>query len=329
MASHIERRKFLATLGAAAAWPLAAHAQQRDQVQRIGVMLGFNAGDPEAQPLIAAFKRGLQDLGWVEGRNIEFDYRWPAADPELIRAYAAELVRTTPSVILVNSTPATAIFRQETRTVPIVFVNIADPVRSGFVASLANPGGNLTGLTNFEGAMGGKWLELLREIAPDRRRAALLFNPNTHSGQYFGLIESIAPSIGMQSTQLPVQDTAGIERAIASLGRDAVLVVMPDTFAAVHRDLIVASAAQYRVPAIYPFRFFITAGGLISYGIDLVDLYRRAASYVDRILKGTKPAELPVELPTKFELVVNLKTAKALGLKIQESFLVRADEVIE
>jgi ABC-type uncharacterized transport system substrate-binding protein len=329
MASYIGRRKFLATLGAAAAWPLAAHAQQRDQVQRIGVMLGFNAGDPEAQPLIAAFKRGLQDLGWVEGRNIEFDYRWPAADPELIRAYAAELVRTTPSVILVNSTPATAIFRQETRTVPIVFVNIADPVRSGFVASLANPGGNLTGLTNFEGAMGGKWLELLREIAPDRRRAALLFNPNTHSGQYFGLIESIAPSIGMQSTQLPVQDTAGIERAIASLGRDAVLVVMPDTFAAVHRDLIVASAAQYRVPAIYPFRFFITAGGLISYGIDLVDLYRRAASYVDRILKGTKPAELPVELPTKFELVVNLKTAKALGLKIQESFLVRADEVIE
>jgi putative ABC transport system substrate-binding protein len=179
--------------------------------------------------------------------------------------------------------------------------------------------------------MGGKWLELLKEIAPNRTRAALLFNPNTHSGQYFRLIESTAPSIGMQSMQLPVQDAAGIERAIASLGRDAnaVLVVLPDTFAGVHRDLIVASAAQHRVPAIYPFRFFITAGGLISYGIDLIDLYRRAASYVDRILKGTKPAELPVELPTKFELVVNLKTAKTLGLKISESFLVRADEVIE
>jgi putative ABC transport system substrate-binding protein len=328
----VNRRKLISLFGgAAAAWPLAARAQQRDGVQRIAVMLAFNVGDPEAQPLIAAFKKGLQDLGWVEGRNIDFDYRWPAADPELTRAHAAELVRTIPSAVLVNSTPGAAILRQETRTVPVVFVNIADPVRSGFVVSLANPGGNLTGLTNFEGAMGGKWLELLKEIAPNRTRAALLFNPNTHSGQYFRLIESTAPSIGMQSMQLPVQDAAGIERAIASLGRDAnaVLVVLPDTFAGVHRDLIVASAAQHRVPAIYPFRFFITAGGLISYGIDLIDLYRRAASYVDRILKGTKPAELPVELPTKFELVVNLKTAKTLGLKISESFLVRADEVIE
>jgi putative tryptophan/tyrosine transport system substrate-binding protein len=328
----MKRRAFITLLGGTAAtWPLAARAQQPDRSHRIGVMLGFEANDSDAQRLVVAFKKGLQDLGWVEGRNIEFEYRWPAADPERIRAHAIELVETRPSVILVNSTPGTRILHRETLTVPIVFVNIADPIRSGFVKSLASPGGNLTGLTNFEPRMGGKWLELLKEIAPDRTRATLIFNPNTHSGQYFRLIETAAPTVGLESIQRPVQDAAEIERAIASLDHDrnAGIIVMPDTFNAVHRDLIVALAAQHRVPAIYPFRFFVAAGGLISYGLDDADLYRRAASYVDRILKGTKPADLPVQAPTKFELIVNLKTAKALGLDVPWFLQQRADEVIE
>jgi putative tryptophan/tyrosine transport system substrate-binding protein len=327
----MRRREFITLVGGAAAWPLAARAQQAGRSHRIGVMLGFEANDPEAQRLIVPFKKGLEDLGWTESRNIEFDFRWTAADPERIQAHASELVRTRPNVILVNSTPGTRILQRETRTVPIVFVNIADPIRSGFVMSLANPGSNLTGLSNFEPTMGGKWLELLKEVAPDRTRAALIYNPDTHSGQYFRLIETAAPTLGMESIRQPVQDTAGIKGAMASLGRDrnAGIIVMPDTFNWVHRDLIAALTAQHRLPAIYPFRFFVAAGGLISYGIDDADLYRRAASYIDRILKGTNPAHLPIEQPTKFELVVNHKAAKALGLKIPESFLLRADEVIE
>jgi putative tryptophan/tyrosine transport system substrate-binding protein len=330
--AHMKRREFISLLGSAAtAWPLAARAQQGDRRHRIGVMSGFEANDPEARRLIVAFKKALQDLGWIDGRDVEFDYRWSAADPERIRSHAIELARARPSLILVNSTPATRILHREIDTVPVVFVNIADPVRSGFVKSLANPGGNLTGLTNFEPGMGGKWLELLKEIAPERIRAALIFNPDTHSGQYFRLIETVAPTLRMEATQRAVQDAAGIERAITSLGHDgnAGIVVMPDNFAFVHRDLIVALAAQHRVPAIYPFRTFVAAGGLISYGIDDADLYRRAASYVGRILKGTKPADLPVELPTKFELAINLKAAKALGLEIPPTLLARADEVIE
>jgi putative ABC transport system substrate-binding protein len=290
-----------------------------------------NETDPETQRLLGAFKKGLRDLGWIEGRNIEVDVRWAAADPERIRAHAVDLIGKRPGVILVNNTPATRILHQETRSVPVVFVSIADPVRSGLVASLANPGGNLTGLINFESTMGGKWLGLLKEIAPERTRAGLLFNPKTHSGQYFGLIETAARSLGMEAIQLPVDDEAGIERAAASLGRDgnAGLVIMPDGFTYVHRDRIVALAAQHRLPAIYPFRFFVDAGGLISYGFNEADLYRRAASFVDRILRGAGPGSLPVELPTKFEFVVNLKAAKELGLRIPESFLQAADEVIE
>jgi len=328
----MQRRDFITIIGgAAAAWPLKAHAQQPERMARIGVMLAFGASDPEAKPFVAALKKGLQDLGWIEGRNIEFDFRWPAADPDRIRAYATELVDTKPSVILVNSTTATAALQRETLTVPVVFVNIADPIRSGFAASLAAPGGNITGFTNFETTMGAKWLQLLRDVAPERTRAGLLFNPNTHSGQYFHIIETTAPSLGMESFQLPVQDAAGIERAIASLGRDvnAGLIVLPDIFHFPHRDLIVALSAQHRLPAIYPFRLFVTAGGLISYGIDLADLYLRAASYLDRILKGSRPADLPIQQPTKFELVINLKTAKALGLTVPPTLLGRADEVIE
>jgi putative ABC transport system substrate-binding protein len=328
----MQRREFITLVGgAAASLPLTARAQQPERMARIGVMLAFSASDPEVKPFVAALKKGLQDLGWIEGRNIEFDFRWPAADPDRIRAYAAELVDTKPSVILVNSTTATTALQQETLTVPVVFVNIADPIRSGFVASLAAPGGNITGFTNFETTMGAKWLQLLRDVAPERMRAGLLFNPNTHSGQYFHIIETTAPSLGMESFQLPVQDAAGIERAIGSLGRDvnAGLIVLPDIFHFAHCDLIVALAAQHRLPAIYPFRLFVTAGGLISYGIDLADLYLRAASYLDRILKGSKPADLPIQQPTKFELVINLKTAKALGLTVPPTLLARADEVIE
>jgi putative ABC transport system substrate-binding protein len=323
------RRQFITLLGGAAAWPMAARGQRSDAARRVGVMMGFSASDPEVQRVFSAFKKALQDLGWREGSNVEFDFRWSAGDPNLTRAYAAELVRTKPSVILINSTPGTVALRQESRTVPGVFVDIADPVRSGLVGSLASPGGNLTGFSNFEPAMGSKWLQLLKEIAPDKTRTALLFNPRTHSGQYFSLIEVAAPAFGLEAVQLPVEDAAGIERAMVSLGSKAGVVVMPDTFTSVHRDLIVALAVQHRIPAIYPFRAFVRAGGLISYGLDQADLYRRAAAYVDRILRGERPADLPVQLPTKFELVANLKTAKALGLKISESFLLRADEVIE
>ena len=324
----MKRREFITLLGGAAAWPLAARAQQP---HRIGVLLGFEATDPDADRLLAAFKNGLQEFGWIEGRNIAFDYRWPAADPERIRTYAVELAASKPSVILVNSTPATRILHRETRTVPVVFVNIADPIRSGVVASLANPGGNLTGLSNFEPRMGGKWLELLKEIAPKRTRVGLLFNPDTHSGQYSRLLEDAAPTVGMQSIQLLVRAAAELEGAIASVAADSTVAIMvvPDTFNFVHRDRIVALAAQHRVPAIYPYRFFVAGGGLISYGFDDADLYRRAASYVDRILRGTKPADLPVQLPTKFELAINLKAAKALGLDVPDKLLAVADEVIE
>jgi putative ABC transport system substrate-binding protein len=235
--------------------------------------------DPEAQRLIAAFKKGLQELGWTEGRNIEFDFRWPAANSDRLRAHAVDLIGKKPGVILVNNTPATRILHQETRTVPIVFVSIADPVRTGLVASLANPGGNLTGLINFESTMGGKWLGLLKEIAPDTRRAGHLFNPTTHSGQYFGLIETTARSLGMEAVHLPVKDAAEIDRAASGLARkrNASLIIMPDAFTYVHRDRIIALAMQRRLPAMYPMRFFVAAGGLISYGFDETDLYRRAA----------------------------------------------------
>jgi len=328
----MKRREFITLFGGgAAAWSLKAHAQQPAQMARIGVMLAYSANDPQAKPFVAALKKGLQDLGWIEHRNIEFDFRWPATDPDRTRAYATELVGTKPSIILVNSTAATAALQQKTVTVPVVFVNIADPIRSRFVGSLAAPGGNITGFTNFETTMGAKWLQLLRDVAPERMRAGLLFNPITHSGQYFDLIETTAPLLGMEPIKLPVQDAAGIGRAIASLGGDANagLIVLPDNFHFAHSDLIVALAAQHRLPAIYPFRLFVTAGGLISYGIDLANLYLRAASYLDRILKGAKPADLPFQQPTKFELVINLKTAKELGLTVPSTLLARADEVIE
>jgi putative ABC transport system substrate-binding protein len=259
------------------------------------------------------------------------DFRWGAGDPSLMRVHAKELIGATPDVVVAESTPAAAALRQETSAVPIVFLQVGNPVGSGFVASLAHPGGNLTGFTNFEPTMGGKWLELLKEIAPPVTRAIAVFNPDTHSGQYWRTMEAAAPSLAVEFKRTPVRDVTGIESAVADLAREpnGGVVVMPDAFTLTHLQLIVALTARHRLPSIYPFRVFTVNGGLLSYGIDHVDVYRRAASYVDRILRGEKPANLPVQAPTKFELIVNLKTAKALGLDVPWFLQQRADEVIE
>jgi putative ABC transport system substrate-binding protein len=332
MANHTQRREFLTFLvGGGVAWPLVGRAQQAERTHRVGMLLANEADDPETGRLILAFKKGLLDLGWTEGRNIELDYHWATANPERVRPHADELLRTRPSLIFVNSTPGARIVQRETTTIPLLFVNIADPIGSGLLTNLAKPDSNLTGFANFEPSMGGKWLELLKEIAPSTTRAALVFNPKTHSGQYFQLIEAASRRTGIEAIQLPVEDQAQIERAMKSLGqqKDVGMIVMPDNFTFNHRNLIVGLATQHRIPAIYPYRQFVEAGGLLSYGIDLPDLYRRAASYADRMLKDERSADLPVQLPTKFELVVNLKVAKALNFTIPLVMRMTADEVIE
>jgi putative ABC transport system substrate-binding protein len=275
--------------------------------------------------------RRLGKLGWSEGRNLVIDFRWGAGDPSLTRVHAKELISATPDVVVAESTPAAAALRQETSAVPIVFLQVGNPVGSGFVASLAHPGGNLTGFTNFEPTMGGKWLELLKEIAPRVTRIIAIFNPDTHSGQYWQTMEAAVPSLAVEFKRAPVRDVTGIENAVADLAREpnGGVVVMPDAFTLTHLELIIALTARSRLPSIYPFRVFTVNGGLLSYGIDHVDVYRRAASYVDRVLKGEKPANLPVQAPTKFELIVNLKTAKALDLDVPWFVQQRADEVIE
>ena len=326
------RREFITLLGgAAAAWPLAARAQQPYRVRRIGVLSGLVESDPETPLRVVAFRQALGKLGWSEGRDLVIDFRWGAGDPSLMRVHAKELIGATPDVIVAESTPAAAALRQETSAVSIVFLQVGNPVGSGFVASLAHPGGNLTGLTNFEPTMGGKWLELLKEIAPPVTRAIAIFNPDTHSGQYWQTMEAAAPSLAVEFKRAPVRDVTGIESAVADLAREpnGGVVVMPDAFTLTHLELIVALTARHRLPSIYPFRVFTVNGGLLSYGIDHVDVYRRAASYVDRILRGEKPANLPVQAPTKFELIINLKTARALGLDVPLFLQQRADEVIE
>jgi putative ABC transport system substrate-binding protein len=324
----MRRRTFIATLSVAAAMPLVARAQER--VRRIGVLMADRESDPEGQHRVEVFRLSLQNLGWTSD-NIRIDVRWLGADFDQAKAEAAQLLGNAPDVILTNGTPLAAELRRQTKTVPIVFVHLADPVVSGLVASLARPGGNLTGFTNFESSIGGKWVELLKEIAPGVARAALLFSPKTHTGQFFNVIDATASSVGMQPVRAPVQDPAELETVVAAFGRDPAsgLIVMPDAFMAVYQDLIVTLAARYRVPTIYPYRFFVPGGGLVSYGPDVMDFYRRGASYVDRILKGEKPADLPVQQPTKFELVLNLRTAKTLGLTVPRTVLARADEVIE
>jgi putative ABC transport system substrate-binding protein len=332
----MRRREVIALLGAAAAAsllrPLDARAQQPESMRRIGVLMNAAADDPEDQAEVAAFQQVLQQLGWSDGRNVRFDIRWGENDADRERKYAAELVALAPDVVLASGTLSVAAFQHITRTLPMVFVRVSDPVGAGFVDSLARPGGNTTGFMLFEYSSSGKWLELLKQIAPSVTRAAILRDPANPAGiAQFGAIQAAAQSLGVEVSPISVRDAGEIERAVAAFARSANggLIVTPSGGTSVHQDLIIALAARHRLPAVYAFRSNVTGGGLISYGVDHVDQFRRAATYVDRILKGEKPADLPVQAPTKFELVINLKTAKALNLAIPASVLARADEVIE
>ena len=329
----IHRREFITLLGgAAAAWPLAARAQQGDRMRRIGVLMNQAAEDPEGRARLAALVQGLQELGWIDGRNVQIDYRWGAGDADRFRRYAAELLGFAPDVILAGGGPAMAALQQATRDVPIVFALVSDPVGSGYVASLARPGGNATGFASTEFGISGKWLELLKEIAPRVTRVAVFRDASTALGiGQLGAIQSAAPAFGMELSPIDVRDAGEIERAVATFARGSNngLVVAAGPLASLHRELIITLAARHRLPAVYPSRFFVTGGGLISYGPDSIAPHRRAAGYVDRILKGEKPADLPVQAPTKIELAINLKTAKALGIEVPPSLLARADEVIE
>jgi putative ABC transport system substrate-binding protein len=329
----MRRREFITLVGSAVALPLTAYAQKPDGV-RLGVLMPFATAEAQSKLDAAALVGQLKELGWTEGRNLRIDYRWAAGHAEQMQASAKELVAQQPDVIFCRSTPVTAALLKQTRTIPIVFVMVSDPVGERFVESLARPGGNVTGFTNIESSMAGKWLELLKEVAPNIKRIAFIFDPKVAPGggsYYTNLIKSAAPSFAVALTATPVHDAAEIESAIGKFAREpnGGLLVLPDTTTRAHRRLIIALTAQYRVPAIYDFRDIVVEGGLISYGVDVADLIRRAAGYVDRVLKGAKPAELPVQLPTKFELVINLQTAKALGLEISSQFQQRADEVIE
>ena len=330
----MQRREFITLLGGAAvAWPRAAHAQQADRMRRVGVLEARNADDREGKARLAAFLQGLQELGWTDGRNVRIDYRWAAADADRSRTYAAELVALAPDVILASASQSTAALLQTTRTVPIVFVNVVDPVGAGFVARLARPGGNATGFTPFEYSLSGKWLELLKEIAPNLTRIAILRDPAiaTGIGQYAVIQAMASPSFGAELSPIDVRNGGEIERDIAAFARElnGGLIVTASSGAVAHRELIIMLAARHRLPAVYPFRYFVTSGGLISYGPDPTDQFRRAAGYVDRILKGEKAADLPVQSPTKHELAINLKTAKALGVTMPPSLLARADQMIE
>jgi len=327
------RREFITLLGgAAAAWPLAAHAQQGGRMRRVGVLQNLASDDPAEQARLMAFGQGLQELGWTIGQNVRIENRWSAGDPDRIRRNTEEMVALAPDVILASGNAGVAPLLQATRTVPVVFVIVPDPVGAGFVDSLARPGGNATGFIAYEYGLSGKWLEVLKEIAPGVTRAAVIRDPALASGPgQFAAIQSIAPSLGVEVSPVNVRDAGEIERAITAFAHspNGGLIVTGSALVGLHRHLIIALAARHKLPAVYVERTYVAAGGLISYGSDFLDQYRRAASYVDRILKGEKPADLPVQQPTKYELVINLKTAKALGLDIPPTLLARADEVIE
>jgi putative ABC transport system substrate-binding protein len=329
----MRRRQFLTLLGGATAWPFAASAQSGG-MRRIGMLMAYAASDPEAQLFVRTFVHGLSELGWTDGKNLQIDFRWAAGDVEQMRVHAKQMAAANPDLIVANTTPVTAALHRETRTIPIVFVIASDPVGDGFIESLARPGGNITGFIQTEAAMGGKLLELLTEAAPQVRRAALIFNPDTAAGggNYFRpSFEAAARALAVQPIVSPVHNDAEVEAAITALAREpgGGLVVMSDPFTRVHRGPIIALAAQYKVPAIHPTRIFALEGGLIALGPSNVDLFRRAPSYVDRILRGANPADLPAQVPTKFELVVNLRAAKELSLELPPAVIVRADEVIE
>jgi putative tryptophan/tyrosine transport system substrate-binding protein len=328
----MKRREFIAGLGSAAAWPLAARAQQPERMRRIGVLLSAAADDAEFQVWVRAFLQGLQKLGWTVGRNVQIDTRWAGANAADIRNHAAELVALAPDVILAHGTSTVTPLLQVTRTVPIVFPVVTDPVGAGLVDSLARPGGNATGFMAYEYSLSGKWLELLKQIVPGVTRVAILRDASQGSGtNYFAVIQAMAPLLGVEVSPVNTGDAGEIERAVTAFARapNGGLVVTPSPAARLHRNVIVTLAARHQLAAVYPYRYFIPAGGLISFGPDYVDLYGKAAGYVDRILKGEKPAELPVQAPTKYETVLNLKTAKALGVNVPATVLLRADEVIE
>ena len=327
----MRRREFITLLGGATAWPVSARAQQSERMRRIGVFMSTEADDPVGQSRLAAFRQAMQQLGWSEGRNVHMDTRWGTNDTDLYRKYAAELVALAPDVILSATGPSTQALQRVSRTVPIVFAIALDPVGSGIVESLARPGGNATGFMQFEYSLSGKWLELLKGIAPGLTRAAVLRDPDTTSGVgQFAVIQAVAPPLRIDVIPIDPRDASDIESAVQTFARSANggLIVTAGP-AITHRDLIFKLAAQHQLPVVYPYRFFVASGGLMSYGTDLNVSYQRAASYVDRILKGEKPADLPVQAPTKYELVINLKTAKSLGLEVPPSFLARVDEVIE
>jgi putative ABC transport system substrate-binding protein len=329
----VKRRTFITLLGGAAAWPLAVRAQQRERIRRVGVLMSFPESDREGQARAEAFREELLKLGWVESR-LRIDYRWaPIGDAESIQRLAKELIALQPDLIFSDTTPTTAALQKQTSTIPIVFANVSDPIGSGFVASFPRPGGNLTGFFNMEPTMAGKWMELLKEIAPRVARVAMLFNPAVTTYAEYWLIpfKSTAGSLAVEALAAPVHDTSELESVIAAQAREpnGGLIAMPDAFLFTHRVEVTSLAARYRLPAVYPQRGFAEVGGLLVYGNDRRDHYRRAATYADRILKGEKPSELPVQAPVKFELVINLKTAKALGLDVPATLLARADEVIE
>jgi putative ABC transport system substrate-binding protein len=329
----VKRRELITLLGGAAAWPVVSRAQQPERVRRIGVLMSYAQSDREGQAWIAAFREGLHKVGWVEGRNIQIDIRWAADDVELMQQFAKELVAHQPDIILTQNTPSTAATLQQTRSIPIIFGLVSDPVGSGFVESFSRPGGNVTGFVNFEGSVGGKWLELLKETAPRTNRVAFLFNPKTapYASYFLDSFKAAARTLAVEGITAPVRDVSQLESAVVDLGREpnGGVIVMPETFLNVHRMQVLSLAARQHLPAAYPFRFFAELGGLLSYGTEPTNNFRRAASYVDRILKGEKPAGLPVQAPTKYEMVINLKAARAIGLDVPATVLARADEVIE
>jgi putative tryptophan/tyrosine transport system substrate-binding protein len=329
----MRRREFISLLGGAATWPVAARAQQSDRMRRIGVLMGFAENDSEAKEWVAAFLQGLREFGWRESGNVQIDYRWGGTKPERMPSYAAELVGLKPDAILASNTPTLAALHQATRTIPIVFVNVAGPIGGGFVQTFARPGGNVTGFVLVEAPLGGKWFSLIKDIAPGVKRVAFIFNPDTapYAGDFIRDAATAAASFGAELIATPVHDDLEIDRDIALLAGtpNSGLIVLSSAFTIAHRERIIAMAARYRLPAVYSFRFFANDGGLMSYGSNTPDQFRQSASYVDRILKGDKPSDLPVQAPTKFELVINLKAANALRIAIPPGVLAIADEVIE
>ena len=328
----MKRREFIAALGGAAAWPVVVRAQQ-GHVRRVGVLMFAAENDPEGQSRVQAIRQGFNELGWIEGGNIQIDYRWTGGDTVRAKTYAAELVRSMPDVIIANSTLSLIAIRQETNKIPVVFVTVGDPVGQGFVASLSRPSGNITGFTSFQFEMSGKWLELLKEVAPQVGRVGILFGEDAapYAEKYVRSISTVSRSLDMELIVSPLRDVTDIEYAVAKVASEpkSGLIVIPDAFTTANRAPIISLAGRYRVPAIYAFRFITVEGGLMSYGHETIDLFRRATSYVDQILKGANPGDLPIQQPTKFEFVINLKTAKALGITVPPTLLARADEVIE